>query len=34
MKLDEIMEGVDMAIKAENERVEKKNEQRKQHAPF
>jgi len=34
MKLDEIMEGVDMAIKAENERVEKKNEQRKQNAPF
>ena len=34
VKLDEIMEGIDLAIEAENKRVEDKNEQRKQPAPF
>jgi hypothetical protein len=28
------MEGIDKAIEVENERVEKKNERRKQNAPF
>jgi hypothetical protein len=34
VKLEEVMEGIDLAIKTENERVEKKNERRKQDAPF
>jgi hypothetical protein len=34
VKLDEIMEGIDLAIEAENKRVEDKNEQRRQDAPF
>lgn len=34
IKLQEIMVGIDEAIKTENERVEKKNERRKQDAPF
>ena len=34
VKLDEIMEGIDLAIEAENKRVEDKNEQRRQNAPF
>lgn len=34
VKLEEVMEGIDIAIKTENERVEKKNERRKQNAPF
>jgi len=34
VKLEEIMEGIDLAIEAENKRVEDKNEQRRQNAPF
>lgn len=34
VKLEEIMEGIDLAIEAENKRVEDKNEQRRQDAPF
>jgi hypothetical protein len=34
VKLEEVMEGIDLAIKTENERIEKKNERRKQNAPF
>jgi len=34
VKLEEVMDGIDKAIEVENERVEKKNERRKQNAPF
>ena len=34
VKLEEVMEGIDLAIKTENERVEKKNERKSKNAPF
>ena len=34
VKLEEVMDGIDKAIVLENERTERKNEQRKQNAPF
>jgi hypothetical protein len=34
VKLEEVMEGIDLAIKTENERVEKNVQRKSQNAPF